>query len=125
MRNRAQKVLIVHEDAGTCRTMRNALTMHMILIVNEAASAGAALAICRHVMPDVIVVYGTDSRIDAGEFSKDIRHMNVEQPVILFVVAEETEGKSETVKAWGSGFILRPVTSASVERAFRDANLVS
>lgn len=121
-----KSVLVVHEDARTRRTMRDALTRDMILITNEAASADAAFAMCRRKMPDVIVVYYNDSRIGVEEFCRDIRHMNVQQPAILFVVAEDEKGIDGTVKAaWGSGYVVRSVTSSSVRDAFRRARLIA
>src|SRR2546430_17138977 len=109
--SRAARVarLMVADDHDVIRAgLRNLFAgERYIELVGEAANGRDALALCRRVRPDLVLLDVRMPDMDGLAVTRAIKHESPSTSVVLFTMYETADYLVEALKAGASGYLLK------------------
>lgn len=116
------KRCLIVDDSSVIRLVAKRILSGPEMLVAEAASAADALDICRHEMPDIIVVDYLLPDMDSCELIARLMAVEAETtPVILICMCEFDVGLLMRAKRAGAvGYTQKPFTRPQILESFRE-----
>jgi DNA-binding NarL/FixJ family response regulator len=90
-----------------------------IELVGEAANGRDALALCRRVRPDVVLLDVRMPDMDGLAVTRAIKHESPSTSVVLFTMYETADYLVEALKAGASGYLLKGASKREIMTAIR------
>ena len=116
------RVAIVDDHAMVRAGLRNfLLAFNDLDLVGEAASGEEALALCREVKPDVVLMDMVMPGMDGAEATQAIRHHHPDTHVIALTSFQQGDLVERAMKAGAISYLLKDVSATELAEAIRAA----
>lgn len=104
--------------AGLLRLLRDAPGLK---VVAEASTGGEALALCRELRPDLVLMDVRLDDMDGLTATRNIREAVPTTRVLLFTMYEHADYKEEAFRAGAAGYVLKGARRSELLAAIRQA----
>ena len=120
------KHCLVVDDSAVIRKVARRILEGLEFRFSEAEDGEKALAVCRHDMPDAVLLDWNMPVMDGYEFLKHLRGMpNGAEPKVLFCTTENDVGHiARALHAGANEYIMKPFDRDIVTAKFQEVGLV-
>lgn len=106
--------MLLAEDNKTNRLLVQKYLSDLGIILSEAHNGRQAVAMCQQEQPDIILMDMAMPELDGLEATREIRALNIKQPVIVALTANAFESDREACLAAGMDYFLQKPIRKSV-----------
>ena len=120
------KTCLVVDDSRVVRKVARRILEGHDFEITEAVDGVEALAVCRALMPEAVLLDWTMPMMDGMEFLRRLRQEpGGTEPVVVFCSAETHPDRiSEALAAGADEYIMKPFDSDIIEAKFAEAGLI-
>ncbi|MEL7040571.1 MAG: response regulator [Pseudomonadota bacterium] len=120
------KQCLIVDDSRVVRTVAGRIISDLSFSVKEAAHGAEALEICRHSMPDAILLDWNMPVMNGLDFLRALRREeNGRDAIVVFCTNEnDSEHISEAIRAGANEYIMKPFDAEIVESKFAEVGLL-
>jgi two-component system chemotaxis response regulator CheY len=120
------KTCLVVDDSSVIRKVARRILEGMQFEILEAEDGEKALAMCRDMLPDVVLLDLNMPRMDGMTFLKEMRNLpGGLRPKVVFCTTEHDEAYiSRALRAGADEYIMKPFDREIVEQKFHRAGLI-
>ncbi len=120
------KTCLVIDDSRVIRKVACAILRELSFQTEEAENGAAALAACRRLMPDVILLDWQMPSMTGIEFLRALRsETSGNHPIVLFCTTENDAATiSEAVNAGADEYLMKPYDKGLLEAKLAEVGLV-
>lgn len=121
------KRCLIVDDSSVIRKVAKRILAGPEMLVGEAATAHEAIEICRHEMPEIVVVDSLLPDMDSADLIRRLALIAPEaRPHIVLCLCQFDVGRIMRAKRAGAeGYILKPFTRDQLLESFRDFDLAA
>ncbi|WP_159587120.1 response regulator [Chelativorans xinjiangense] len=121
------KRCLIVDDSSVIRRVAKRILAGPDMLVGEAATAHEAIDICRHEMPEIMIVDGLLPDMDSADLIRRLVALDPEaKPHIVLCISQFDVGRIMRAKRAGArGFILKPFTRAQLLESFRELDVAA
>ncbi len=117
---------LIVDDSAVIRKVAKHIVESFKFETDEAADGSVALAKCRELMPDAVLLDWNMPQMDGIAFIKALRQeKNGDRPKVIFCTTEnDTKHISIAMKAGADEFVMKPFDKSILETKFQQVGLI-
>ncbi|MCT7374733.1 response regulator [Chelativorans salis] len=121
------KRCLIVDDSSVIRKVAKRILAGPDMLVGEASTANEAIDICRHEMPEIVIVDGLLPDMDSADLIRRLVAIDPEaKPHIVLCICQFDVGRIMRAKRAGArGFILKPFTREQLLESFREFDVAA